>query len=226
VDLPALGAVRVGLLGRHQAANVAVADAVLDALATAGIAQVGAGARRTGYAAARWPGRLELLDLPGAGPSGADAEVLLDGAHNPAGARSLAAALDELRPELRGAGRGTAASAPAPVTLVIGTMADKDLDGLIAALGASRALAGARVIATAVSGARALRPEMLAARWQAANPADTVLVALDPAAAIDRAIATAEGPVVVAGSLYLVGAARARLMDDPELRDPADAGSA
>jgi len=226
VDLPALGAVRVGLLGRHQAANVAVADAVLDALATAGIAQVGAGARRTGYAAARWPGRLELLDLPGAGPSGADAEVLLDGAHNPAGARSLAAALDELRPELRGAGRGTAASAPAPVTLVIGTMADKDLDGLIAALGASRALAGARVIATAVSGARALRPEMLAARWQAANPADTVLVALDPAAAIDRAIATAEGPVVVAGSLYLVGAARAQLVDDPELRDPADAGSA
>jgi sensor domain CHASE-containing protein len=67
---------------------------------------------------------------------------------------------------------------------------------------------------------------MLAARWQAANPADTVLVALDPAAAIDRAIATAEGPVVVAGSLYLVGAARARLVDDPELRDPADPGSA
>jgi len=226
VDLPGLRAVRVGLLGRHQAANVAVADAVLDALATAGIAQVGAVARRTGYAAARWPGRLELLDLPGAGPRGADAEVLLDGAHNPAGARSLAAALDELRPEMRGAGDGPAGAATAPVTLVIGMMADKDLDGLIAALGTSRALAGARVIATAVPGARALRPETLAARWQAANPAGTVQVALDPAAAIDRAVTTAEGPVVVAGSLYLVGAVRARLVDDPELRDPADAGSA
>lgn len=224
VELPGLGAVRVGLLGRHQAANVAVADAVLDALGAAGIAHVGPEARRTGYAAARWPGRLELLDLPGAGPRGADAEVLLDGAHNPAGARSLAAALDELRPELRGFGGGTVASAPAPVTLVIGMMADKDVDGLIAALGTSRALAGARVIATAVPGARALAPEALAARWHGAVPDADVRVAPDPAAAVDRAVATAEGPVVVAGSLYLVGAARARLVDDPELRDPGDAG--
>lgn len=236
VELPGLGAVRVGLLGRHQAANVAVADAVLDALDAAGIAHIGPDARRTGYAAARWPGRLELLDLAGAGPRGADAEVLLDGAHNPAGARSLAAALDELRPELRGFACGTAAggtvasgtfdSASAPVTLVIGMMADKDVDGLIAALGTSRALAGARVIATAVPGARALAPEVLAARWHAAVPDADIRVAPDPAAALDRAVATAEGPVVVAGSLYLVGAARARLVDDPELRDPGDAGSA
>jgi dihydrofolate synthase/folylpolyglutamate synthase len=236
VELPGLGVVRVGLLGRHQAANVAVADAVLDALGAAGIAHAGPDARRTGYAAARWPGRLELLDLPGAGPHGSDAEVLLDGAHNPAGARSLAAALDELRPELRGfagatvdhaaAAGGTVAWAAAPVTLVIGMMADKDVDGLIAALGTSRALAGARVIATAVPGARALAPETLAARWHAAVPGADVRVAPDPAAALDRAIATTDGPVVVAGSLYLVGAARARLVDDPEVRDPGDAGAA
>ena len=234
VELPGLGAIRVGLLGRHQAANVAVADAVLDALDTAVIAHVGPDARRRGYAAARWPGRLELLTLPGAGPRGADAEVLLDGAHNPAGARSLAAALDELRPELRGfAGAtvgggtvagGTVASASAPVTLVIGMMADKDVDGLIAALGTSRVLAGARVVATAVPGARALAPEALAARWHAAIPDAEVQVAPDPAAAVERAVAIAEGPVVVAGSLYLVGAARARLVDDPDLRDPGDAG--
>jgi dihydrofolate synthase/folylpolyglutamate synthase len=117
-------------------------------------------------------------------------------------------------------------SASAPVTLVIGMMADKDVDGLIAALGTSRALAGARVIATAVPGARALAPEVLAARWHAAVPDADIRVAPDPAAALDRAVATAEGPVVVAGSLYLVGAARARLVDDPELRDPGDAGSA
>ena len=234
VDLPGLGAVRVGLLGRHQAANLAVADAALDALAAAGIAQVGPDARRAGYAAARWPGRLELLDLPGAGPRGADAEVLLDGAHNPAGARALAAALDELRPGLRGFAGSTAAwpavsastatpafaHSAAPVTLVIGTMADKDVDGLVAALGTSRSLAGARVIATAVPGGRAMAPEALAARWRAAFPASDVQVAVDPAAALDRAVTTAEGPVVVAGSLYLVGAARARLVDDPELRDP------
>ena len=240
VELPSLGSVRVGLLGRHQAANLAVAEAVLDALAAAGIAHVDPDARRAGYAAARWPGRLELLELPGAGPRGADAEVLLDGAHNPAGARALAAALDELRPELRGFAGSTAAwigalastaalvpaRSSAPVTLVIGTMADKDVDGLIAALGASRSLAGARVIATAVPGGRALPPEALAARWQAAFPALDVVVAADPAAALDRAVTTAEGPVVVAGSLYLVGAARARLVDDPELRDPDVAGPA
>ena len=251
LELPGLGAVRVGLLGRHQAANVAVADAVLDALGAAGIAHVGPEARRAGYAAARWPGRMELLDLPGAGPRGADAQVLLDGAHNPAGARALAAALDELRPELRDPGgvavaadatrlvatavaRAVAASSPAssaapsgaPVTLVIGTMADKDVDGLVAALGTSRWLAGARVIATAVPGGRAMAPEALAARWQAAFPASDVQVAVDPAAALDRAVTSAEGPVVVAGSLYLVGAARARLVDDPELRDPGVAGPA
>ncbi len=244
VELPGLGAVRLGLVGRHQAANVAVADAVLDALGAAGIAQVGPEARRAGYAAARWPGRLELLDLPGAGPRGDDAEVLLDGAHNPAGARALAAALDELRPTLRGfagsaaawaAALASSSAAPAPsasvrsaapVTLVIGTMADKDVDGLIAALGTSRSLAGARVIATAVPGERVLPPEALAARWRAAFPASDVQVVADPAAALDRAVTNAEGPVVVAGSLYLVGAARARLVDDPELRDPDVAGPA
>jgi dihydrofolate synthase/folylpolyglutamate synthase len=114
----------------------------------------------------------------------------------------------------------------APVTLVIGTMADKDVDGLVAALGTSRSLAGARVIATAVPGGRAMAPGALAARWQAAFPASDVQVAVDPAAALDRAVTTAEGPVVVAGSLYLVGAARAHLVDDPELRDPDVAGPA
>ena len=50
VELPRLGRTRVGLRGRHQAANVAVADAILDALEAAGIARVGADARRRGYA--------------------------------------------------------------------------------------------------------------------------------------------------------------------------------
>ena len=61
VELAGLGETRVGLRGRHQAANVAVADAILDALDEAGIATVGPAARRSGYGAARWPGRLELI---------------------------------------------------------------------------------------------------------------------------------------------------------------------
>ncbi len=120
VELPRLGRTRVGLLGRHQAANVAVADAVLDALEAAGIARVGDDARRAGYAGATWPGRMELL-------TSGDRDVLLDGAHNPAGAAALAVALDDLRPHLTAG----------PVTLVTASMADKDVDGVIAALAAS-----------------------------------------------------------------------------------------
>jgi len=219
VDLPGLVATRVGLLGRHQAANVAVADAVLDALGAAGIAGVPPAARRAGYAAARWPGRLELVPLPGAGPGGSDAELLLDGAHNPAGAAALAAALDELRPLLRG---GDAAQ-PTPTTLVLAIMGDKDVEGVLGALAGAPSLARARVIATHVEGPRALPAAALAARWQAVAGARSGPVAVipEPAAAVARAIAHAEGPVVVAGSLYLVGAARALVVDDPDLRDPA-----
>jgi len=44
----------------------------------------------------------------------------------------------------------------------------------------------------------------------------------DPRAALDLALREAPGPVVVAGSLYLVGLARAVLVDDPQLLDPTD----
>ncbi len=219
VDLPGLAATRVGLLGRHQAANVAVADAVLDALGAAGIALVPPAARRAGYAAARWPGRLELLTVAGGGPGGADAEVLLDGAHNPAGAAALAAALDELRPLLRnGGGRR-----PAPPTLVLAILGDKDVDGVLGALAGATCLTGARVVATTVGGPRALPAADLAARWSAVagQRAGPAIVVDDPAGAVSAAVAAADGPVVVAGSLYLVGVARSLLVDDPDLRDPA-----
>jgi dihydrofolate synthase/folylpolyglutamate synthase len=156
---------------------------------------------------------------------GGTAEVLLDGAHNPAGATALAAALDELRPVLAGgAGRR-----PAPVTLVIAVMADKDVPGILRPLVAARSLAGARVVATQVDGGRALPAADLAAAWRVVaavsrepRPAGHPLVIEpDPVAALQRALDGADGPIVVAGSLYLVGLVRARLVDDPDLRDPA-----
>jgi dihydrofolate synthase/folylpolyglutamate synthase len=217
VDLPRLGVTVVGLRGRHQAANVAIADALLDALEAAGIATVPAGARRQGYASARWPGRLELLeaDVPGRGRR----QVLLDGAHNPDGAAALATALDDLRPYLAGGD----VTPPVPLTLVWAAMADKDVPGTIAAAARSTALAGATVVCTAVELPRAMAPADLVAAWRAGLRDGTILAAPDPDAALDLALARAEGPVVVAGSLYLVGAARARLVDDPGLRDPAPA---
>jgi folylpolyglutamate synthase/dihydropteroate synthase len=78
------------------------------------------------------------------------------------------------------------------------------------------------VLTTAVATSRALPADELAARWRVAMPAAAVQAVPDPEAAVGRAIATAPGPVVVAGSLYLVGAARALLVDDPGLRDPLD----
>ena len=212
VDLASLGPTRIALRGRHQAENAAVADAVLDALDTAGIASVGADARRRGYAGAEWPGRLELLNVEGR-------EVLLDGAHNPAGAAALAGALDDLRPFLAG-GRETP---PEPMTLVHGSMGDKDVDGIIAALDRAAALGGARIIATRVQGERALPATDLARRWQAVRPAASVRAIEDTGAALDQALegaAASAGTIVVAGSLYLVGEARRRWLDDPRLRDP------
>jgi dihydrofolate synthase/folylpolyglutamate synthase len=214
VDLGRLGPTRVALRGRHQADNAAVADAVLDALGDAGIATVEAAARRRGYAGATWPGRLELVEV-------GDREVLLDGAHNPAGAAALAAALDDLRPFLAG-GRD---APPAPLTLIHASMADKDVDGIIRALDASSALAGASIVATQVPGDRALPAGELARRWRTIRP-DVAIVAIgDVGEALDRAIRDARGPVVVAGSLYLVGEARRRWVDDPAVRDLEEPGT-
>lgn len=216
VDLPDLGPTELGLRGRHQAANAAVADGLLDALEVAGIATVPPEVRRRGYAAARWAGRLELLTVPT--PSG-ELDVLLDGAHNPAGATALATALDDLRPHLaRGAG-----TADAPVTLVWASMADKDVNGVTAAMARSRSLGGAQVLCTALDLPRALPPIELAAAWRASLPGARVRIEPNVDDALDIALRESRGPVIIAGSLYLVGAARARLVDDPALRDPVEA---
>ena len=235
VDLPGLGPTGVGLRGRHQAANAAVADLLLDALDRAGIAAVSPEARRRGYAAARWAGRLELVAVPvartGSGSlqagatarevatvsgSATDREVLLDGAHNPDGAAALARALTDLRPHLAGGGE----TPPPPLTVVWASMADKDVAGVIAAVAGSPAMAGATVVCTALDLPRALPAADLADAWRAGLPGADVRVAPTPDLALDLALRTGRGPIVVAGSLYLVGAARARLVDDPSLRDP------
>jgi dihydrofolate synthase/folylpolyglutamate synthase len=222
VELAGLGETRVGLRGRHQAANVAVADAILDALDQAGIATVTPAARRRGYGEARWAGRLELVQAGGGSARGSSParEVLLDGAHNPAGAAVLAQALEDLRPFLLG-GSG---QRPPPITLIIGTMADKDVAGVVRALAGSPALVDARVICTELDEVRALPAAELAALWTTiagSRSGSRARVVRPPSAALADALATAPGPIVIAGSLYLVGALRAILVDDPALRDVA-----
>jgi dihydrofolate synthase/folylpolyglutamate synthase len=186
--------VRIGLLGSHQAANAAVAIATLDALREAGAREgsplsLAEADLRAGLAAARWPGRLELL------VSAQHGRVLLDGAHNPAGAVALATALAELG--LRG------------FPLVLGAMRGKRVSGVLRALAPLRP----RPVFTAASEHGALPPEALLRAWRRIGGAGGS-VAGDTAEALRRAASdrrAPDQPVVVAGSLYLVGAVRGML---------------
>jgi dihydrofolate synthase/folylpolyglutamate synthase len=168
----ALDDVACGLLGVFQPGNALLAAAAARALGA------GDAAIRAGLHAARWPGRFQVFRR--------DPIVILDGAHNPAGARALAASLSAYFP-----GR--------PVTFVIGILADKDGAGIVSAL---RPLA-ARVVLTASGNPRAAAPEALRALLPAALPVE---IAASPSEALARAIAEAgAGIVCVAGSLSLIG---------------------
>lgn len=157
VELEGRGVVRVGLLGRHQGANAAVAAATLDALRDAGIASVNDDDLRAGFAAARWPGRMELV--PNALGGGDERDLLLDGAHNEDGAVALSAALVDLAPHLCNATGGQ----HTPPVLLLAVMADKSVAEICAALAASPTLRTAHVICTSVGDVRSLAPEHLAA---------------------------------------------------------------
>ena len=185
-----LRGLRVGLLGAHQAENLAVTLALLDALAERWGISVDESHLRAGLAAARWPGRLEVLD---GAPLGRG-RILLDGAHNPAGAAALAAALAELgirRP-----------------TIVFGAMRAKDVRGVLRAL----APLEPRFVFTRVDDPGAADPDALAGVWARLGGGKS-LTAPDPRAAL----AAADGdPIVVAGSLYLVGAVRGMITGTAE----------
>jgi dihydrofolate synthase/folylpolyglutamate synthase len=172
------------LLGRHQLLNAAAAIAAVSALRNGGV-RIEERAVRDGLASVRWEGRLEVLrERP---------RLLLDGAHNPAAARALAAFLAEEKQRLGGR-----------VTLVFGIMRDKAVAEVIAAL---RPVVD-RWIATAPSTPRALPAEEAAAVIEAAGGA--VTTAFDPARAVAETLPTLspEDLCCVTGSLYTVAAVR------------------
>jgi len=213
VELPRLGAVRVGLLGRHQGENAAVALATLDAMKSAGITTVSDEEIRSGFAAARWPGRMELIS--GAFGASDQRDLLLDGAHNEDSAAALAAAVSDLAPLLRDADGESGSSG---VTLVLAAMADKSIAKIFSELAASPLLQSARVICTSVGDDRSSIPDALAAMALGAGLGARVETAADPYVALEAA-ARDRGAVIVAGSLYLVGAVRERLLREGRLPD-------
>jgi dihydrofolate synthase/folylpolyglutamate synthase len=178
LDLPA-----PALVGPHQIANAGLAVAVALEL------DLAEGAIAGGLRAVRWPARLQRLT---AGPYGeaaraADAELWLDGGHNPHAARALAEALAERQ-----------AKAPRPLALIVGMLANKDAGGFFEALKGS----GAAVFTTAFDGPAA-EPEALAAVARGHGLGATPCVSAREA--LDRALRLGAGRVAICGSLYLAG---------------------
>ena len=168
----------VGLRGRHQAGNAAVALRLLEVVDRAGL-KVARAAMADGLAHPSWPGRLDARRL-------ADGrELLLDAAHNPAGAAALAS---YLRQE------------PGRRPLVFAAMRDKDIDGMFRALLPAVEL----LIVTRASTPRAADPSALAGRARAVRP--DMAIAIEPVVSDALAHAWRNSPrIVVAGSIFLLG---------------------
>jgi len=168
------------LSGAHQRSNLVVALALIEAAKAAGLRfRFDPESIRRGINRTRWPGRLQVV--PGR-PA-----LLLDGAHNPAGARALA---DYLRTR-------------PPFVLLFGVMRDKD----VAALGRTLFPLARHVVVTQPVSARAATPEEI--RRRVGPLARRAHREADPrhALALARRLAGPSGMIVVAGSLYLVGEA-------------------
>jgi dihydrofolate synthase / folylpolyglutamate synthase len=172
------GTVTLALRGAHQVANAVVAVRVLEALDASGL-PVPADAVRRGLEGARWPARLDLV----AWRDGR--QVLVDGAHNPAGAAALA---DYVASEW-----------PDGLPVVFGAMQDKQLSAMIREL----ARVARPLVLTQAPGRRAAAVGVLREAAAAAGVADSI-VEPDIASALDRAWAIGD-PIAAAGSLYLAG---------------------
>ena len=169
----------LGLRGAHQVANAAIAVRLLQVADAHGVT-VPAAAIGTGLADPQWPGRLEVRSLSGG------RELLLDAAHNPAGAAALASYLEG----------ETGVKRP----LVFAAMRDKDLTGMFTAM----LPAVSRLIATRASNPRSTEPEALAVRARAIAP--RLPISVEPVIADALTEAWRHSPrIVVAGSIFLLG---------------------
>jgi dihydrofolate synthase / folylpolyglutamate synthase len=167
--------VRVALLGVFQPGNALLAATAAHLL---GVSEA---AIRAGLGEARWPGRFQVL--PGPPP------LVLDGAHNPAGARALAASLEAYFPGQRG-------------TFIIGIFSDKDQAGILLPL----LPLARRIIFTASEHPRAAPAASVKALAERLRPGLMTELAPTPAEALRMALSDPLTPMVcVAGSLSLIG---------------------
>ena len=168
------------LPGDHQRINATLALATVEILQNQ--IPVGDAAVRTGLETVNWPGRLQLI----ARPSGQ--KILLDGAHNVAGAKALRVALEKNFPVTKR-------------TLILGVLQDKDWQHICETL----APLAVRVVTVPVASERTADAQELAAACRIANPAAGIVACDSFRAALKKT--AGDDFVVVAGSLYLVGEA-------------------
>jgi dihydrofolate synthase/folylpolyglutamate synthase len=180
------------LRGTHQLTNAATAIALAERLASQGFAISHESIVR-GLQTARHAGRLEVFETS----VEYDQKILvvLDGAHNPAGAAALRAYLE-----------GAQDLNNNPITLVFGAMADKQLDQMAAILFPL----AARLILTQARNPRAARVQDLQQLAEKYAPEVPTEVAIDSSAAMERSVSIAHQneSICVTGSLYLVGEVR------------------
>jgi dihydrofolate synthase/folylpolyglutamate synthase len=168
------GETELALAGDHQLGNAVVAVRTLEVagvgLSTADVT--------SGLARVEWPGRLDRRRLPDG------REVLLDAAHNPEGAKALAAYL----------------SGDEPQPLVFSAMRDKDVAGILAAL----APTVSALVLTRATNPRAADPAEVAETARRIAPGCPIVIEPSPAAALQAAWRLAPR-IVVAGSIFLLG---------------------
>jgi dihydrofolate synthase/folylpolyglutamate synthase len=184
-----LDEVRCALLGVFQPGNALLAAAAARALGADDAAI------RRGLGATNWPGRFQLIRR--------SPPVIVDGAHNPAGARALAASLKTYVPGER-------------VTFVIGMSEDKDKAGILDAL----LPIARRVILAAADHPRSASPESLAAlaRPLSSGKGVSIETAPTPAEALRMAVADPQTTTVcIAGSLFLVGEILAQATENTDI---------
>lgn len=182
----AYGSVLLKLLGKHQLENCATAVAALETLATCSPLAIPPETIRAGLADAVWPGRLQVLSL--------EPPVILDGAHNPDGARTLALALKELFGKRK-------------IALIWGMCDDKDALGFVKTVGRMVKRCWTVPIDTERSLSEAKRVQIARTEgW------DTIATTLPEAMSQAREWAVAnEGAVCIAGSLFLAGEVLAKV---------------
>ena len=174
--------IKIPLLGYHQAQNTATAYAVIEEVRKAGI-KVSDEAVREGFASVEWPGRFEMInDEP---------IIMIDSAHNPDSALKLRLAMDDYLTDKE-------------IVLVFGVSEDKDVRGIF-----SQLLPRVKfMVATQSTHPRAMQSEKLVELAQQSGCPAVATSDLPAALEIAYKLAGGNTAVVVAGSVFVAGAAR------------------